>query len=47
MVYIIKNGEFEVTKRIKTEEKRQIDMIQFIGPYQELMKEEEANYNRN
>ena len=32
MVYIIKNGEFEVTKKLKTEYKKEIDMSQFIGP---------------
>jgi hypothetical protein len=32
MVYIIKRGEFEITKRIKTEEKKDLDIMKFIGP---------------
>jgi hypothetical protein len=30
-VYIIKNGEFEVTKRLKTEEKKEIDIASLVG----------------
>jgi hypothetical protein len=32
MVYIIKNGEFEVIKKIKNEERKEIDMVKLLGP---------------
>jgi hypothetical protein len=32
MVYIIKNGELEVTKKIKNEERKEIDMVKLLGP---------------
>jgi hypothetical protein len=32
MVYIIKSGEFEVTKKFKKEVSKEIDMSKLIGP---------------
>ena len=34
MIYIIKNGEFEITKKLITEGKKEVDMLQYIsGPH--------------
>ena len=32
MVYIIKTGEFEISKKFKKEEQKQYDMSKMLGP---------------
>ena len=32
MVYIIKSGEFEINKKFKKEEIREVDMSRLLGP---------------
>ncbi|CDW81071.1 UNKNOWN [Stylonychia lemnae] len=45
MVYIIKSGEFEVTKRFVKQTVREIDVTSYIGPKANQKNEQELNLN--